>query len=92
MTSLLEDRSCCHFALETGPWREMLISYLQGMWVKRNPVNPIGLGFFPFPPPPTRQLQEGASGTTMQIQACRPSQVSGSKEETQEETSAGALQ
>lgn len=75
----------------------MLILYLGwgGGCINRNQVNLNSLGCFLLPSPnPISSLQGskgGTSGTTIQIQACRPYQVSGSKEKTQEEPSRQAL-
>lgn len=77
-TSLLEDRSC-HFALETGLWREVLTSYLQGLWVKRNPVNPIGLGCFPLPPPPFTSSRKGPQGPPFRFRHADPLKFQGPK-------------
>lgn len=65
------------------------------MPVKRNPVNPNGpQGALPSPPPPcclAPGVKGRGSGTTIQMQACRPSQVSGSKERSLEALSPRAL-
>lgn len=69
------------------------------MPVKRNSINAAPPQWppraaLPSPPPPCRLapgVKGRGSGTTIQMQACRPSQVSGSEEKTQEALSPRAL-
>lgn len=77
----------------------MIISHLQGRGdagPKEPCKNPNGpQAALPSPPPPPHRLaprvKGRGSGTTIQMQACRHSQVSGSKEKTPEALSPRAL-